>query len=77
MKPEERDEAIDKAISSVKGREKLAEVMGEVIRDELVRPSALSGLVVSCCSKCLMPEDEFMDGEHSEEECIVYRVMES
>ena len=71
------DKVIGEFINSTKGREKLAAVMGKVIRDELRRPSALSGLVVACCSKCLMPEDEFIGGKHSDEECIVWRVMES
>lgn len=72
-----KEELLRKLISTSEGRRKIGMAMGDYIRDRLRRPSALSGLVVTCCSKCLMPEDEFIDGEHSEDECTVYRVMES
>ena len=30
-----------------------------------------------CCFECGMLEENFIDGKHSNEECTVYRVMES
>ena len=74
MTPKEKSETIGRHISSVEGKRKLAMAMGKVIRDRLRQSSRL---MVPCCPKCAMPEDEYVDGEHSEEECTVYRVMES
>jgi hypothetical protein len=77
MTPEEKSEAIDRAISSVEGRRKLAAAGANFIRQKMQEPSRNPFTVIPLCPKCGMPEDEYPSEGHSDEECTVYRVMES
>jgi hypothetical protein len=70
---EERGRIIREAIESSEGKEKLGMAMAGLIRDRL----HARRYAVPCCPRCGMPEDQYAGGRHTDEECTVYRVMES
>lgn len=75
---EDRDRILSEYIGSKEGKEKIAMAAADLIRQKLRGPSMSRRSIeqVEICPECGMPEPDQVDG-HPEDECTVYRVMES